>query len=140
MDFDVMSTPLEWMGIIAGVVGLWTAALAWAQERITAELLRRGFRPLVVGWRAFAYVPAFGPTFRVLYTNSAGLVHSADCSLRNWQGPVLIRKIRLIGQPESVAAELFNAWEARERHAFRIRLSDDANPLVSRAARIGEAR
>ena len=94
---EVQEVGVYALALIGVFAGLWMLILLFVAHFIRLELQKQGMRPLVMGWRAFACRPIFGPTFRVLYADSKGVIHSADCSLRNWRTPLVFDKDRIIG-------------------------------------------
>jgi hypothetical protein len=82
--------------------GLWMLALLFVSHLFKRELQRHGLRPLVMGWRAFALRPFWGPTFRVYYADTQGVVHKADCSLPGWHFPVVLTRDALVDAPETL--------------------------------------
>jgi hypothetical protein len=93
-DVTVYLPPLA---AIVAVAVPWGLGLMAARDWIKGDLEKKGLRPLVIGWRAFAWRPMWGPTFRVLYTDADGVVHKADCSLRGWHRPAVLDRDRILG-------------------------------------------
>jgi hypothetical protein len=67
------------------------------REWVKTDLFRRTCQPLKVRWRPFAWWPVWGPAFRVVYTDPAGLVHAAQAGLPAWHRPVVWRDDEVVG-------------------------------------------
>ncbi len=67
--------------LLVGLKAIWTLA---GREWVKSSLQTRGITPLKVRWRPFAWGSGWGPSFRVVYQDSAGITHQARCDVLWW--------------------------------------------------------
>ena len=75
--------------IIIGIVAtLWLLHLLLAREWVKTDITDRGFKPVSVRWKPFAWWLVCGPAFRATYSDLAGDIYQGECGLPNWYKPV----------------------------------------------------
>ncbi|HXD00330.1 MAG TPA: hypothetical protein VN048_13390 [Verrucomicrobiae bacterium] len=89
LDLGIYLRVLAIVGIVAV---LWLLHLLLAREWVKTDIIDRGFTPVSIRWKPFAWWLACGPVFRVTYSDTTGAIHHAECGLPNGFKPVRWRK------------------------------------------------